>query len=118
MRTYTGSYYSVKTAYVYSRDYYNAPLALFRAGFQVAIISAGTSDDVQLFRDGKLVYVYAGNDSLEYMGIEVFEPGSDARGLNEQCCLEGIFLDGEGFQELERLQPINRVKTMAEYYGL
>ena len=120
MRTLKKSDYSTGRANVYSSQYYHPPTALFYTSpdgcehLQLAILSAGAGDSLQLFEQGGLIYIYSDNDGLEYMAIEEYDPGK-GEALNTPAELPGIYLDGEGYRELERLQPINRVKRMMEY---
>ncbi len=123
MRTLKQSDYSTGRANIYSSQYYHTPSALFYTSpdgcehLQLAILSAGTNDSVQLFEQGGLIYIYSANLGLEYMAIEEYNPGG-GEALNTPAELPGVYLDGEGYRELERLRPINRAKRMMEYLPL
>jgi hypothetical protein len=110
MKTYKGNNLSVKTAIDYSTSYYNAPMALFGFGQQLAIVGCGTSDDIILFVEPGFIYVYSANDGLEYMSVQVFN--TETKSFDD----DGLFFDYDSFRELEHLQPINRVKSMLQWY--
>ena len=104
----------VDTAEFYDSSYYNPPLALWgrqkncETANQLAILGCGNSDDIRLFRDGDATVIYSANDGLEYMSLAYYVPGE---GITDD-----IYLDSEGYRELEDLQPINRAKAMLNYF--
>lgn len=104
----------VSGAEYYPTSYYTAPQALFLVNEdtglsnQLCIIGAGRTDHIELYRMDKSTLIYSANDRLEYMGLQIYTPGI---GLEDS----EPFLKGDGYDEIARLSPVNRIKMMLEY---
>jgi hypothetical protein len=44
-----------------------------KSGKHTHKLSAGYSDDIDVYREGKTIYVLSRNSRLDYVGLEVFE---------------------------------------------
>ena len=111
----------VDKAEEYGNQYYHAPQALYGRTpegerVQLAIIGAGRTDDVTLFRvDDSTIFededeclILTEHDSLEYMGLEIYKPGGKQ--------VTGVFLDGADFRDLEHMSQKKRVLAMLNYF--
>jgi len=82
-----------------------------RRGKHTHKISAGNSDVIHVYRDGSETYVLSVNDSLGYVGLEVFD-GDDKTGE--------AFLQGEQVADVlgrYDLAPFTMVRRMVEIIG-
>jgi hypothetical protein len=80
-----------------------------RSGQHTHKLSAGYSDVLDIYREGRETYVLSTNSMLGYVGIEVFE-GAEKTG--------SIFLESYQIKEVlgrEDLAPFNAIKRMREH---
>jgi hypothetical protein len=80
-----------------------------KTGIHTHKISAGHSDDIDVYRESRETYVLSRNLSLGYVGLEVFT-GADAVG--------DMFLQGDQVDEIlgrDDLAPFTIIKRMREY---
>jgi hypothetical protein len=80
-----------------------------RSGRHTHKLSAGYSDDIDVYRDGSDTYVLSSNPTLGYIGLEVFD-GPDKTGE--------IFVQQEQVKEVlgrDDLAPFNAIKRLREY---
>ncbi|MCM2285351.1 MAG: hypothetical protein NDI81_11250 [Desulfobacula sp.] len=79
-----------------------------KSGSHTHKLSAGYQDDIDVYRDGKEIFVLSRNHRLDYVGLEIFE-GPEKQGE--------IFLQGDQVKEaLEtgKLSPFNAIKRLVE----
>jgi len=77
-----------------------------KSGSHTHKLSAGYSDDIDVYRDGKETFVLSRNPRLDYVGLEAFE-GARKQG--------SIFLQGDQVKEVlkrENLTPFNALKLL------
>jgi hypothetical protein len=80
-----------------------------RSGKHTHKLSAGYSDDIDVYRDDLDTFILSRNSRLGYVGLEVFE-GAERTG--------SIFLESHQVKEVlgrEDLAPFNAIKRMREY---
>ena len=80
-----------------------------KSGQHTHKLSAGYSDVLDIYREGRETYVLSTNSMLGYVGIEVFE-GAEKTG--------SIFLESYQIKEVlgrEDLAPFNAIKRMREH---
>jgi hypothetical protein len=80
-----------------------------RSGKHTHKLSAGYSDDIDVYRDDLDTFILSRNSRLGYVGLEVFE-GADKVGE--------IFLENHQVKEVlecEDLAPVNAIKRLLEY---
>ncbi|MBC8438498.1 MAG: hypothetical protein H8D87_02290 [Deltaproteobacteria bacterium] len=80
-----------------------------RSGQYTHKVSAGYSDDIDVYREGKETYVLSTSSRLGYIGLEVFES-------DEQT--GSIFLESHQVKEVlgrEDLVPFNAIKRLLEH---
>jgi hypothetical protein len=79
-----------------------------RSGKHTHKLSAGYSDDIDVYRDYLDTFILSRNSRLDYVGLEVFE-GADKIG--------SIFLESHQVKEVlgrEDLAPFNAIKRLLE----
>jgi len=72
-------------------------------------LSAGYSDDIDVYRDGSETYVLSTNSRLDYVGLELFQ-GSEKQG--------SIFLQGDQVKDVlgrDNMAPFNVIKRLREH---
>lgn len=80
-----------------------------RTGNHIHKLSAGASDNLDVYREGTETYVLSSNPRLEYVGLEIFA-GAEKQG--------SIFLQGHQVKEVlgrENLAPYNVIKRLREH---
>ncbi len=80
-----------------------------KSGRHTHKLSAGYQDDIDVYREGKEIFVLSRNHRLDYVGLEVFE-GAEKQGE--------IFLQGDQIKEVlgnGKLSPFNAVKRLVEH---
>ena len=80
-----------------------------KSGSHTHKLSAGYSDDIDVYRDGKETFVLSRNPRLEYVGLEVFE-GAEKQG--------SIFLQGHQVKEVlgtGKLSSFNAIKRLVAH---
>jgi len=80
-----------------------------KSGSHIHKLSAGYSDDIDVYREGTETFVLSSNSRLDYVGLEIFE-GPDKTGE--------IFLQGDQVKEAlgaGKLSPFNAIKRMVEH---
>ena len=80
-----------------------------RSGKHTHKLSAGYSDDIDVYRDDLDTFILSRNSRLGYVGLEVFE-GADKTGA--------IFLESHQIRDVlgcEDLAPFNAIKKMREH---
>lgn len=80
-----------------------------KTGIHTHKISAGHSDDIEVYREFDETYVLAQNRSLGYVGLEIFS-GADTAG--------DMFLQGDSVNEVlgrDDLAPFTIVRRMRKY---
>ena len=80
-----------------------------RSGKHTHILSAGYSDDINVYRDDLDTFILSRNSRLGYVGLEVFE-GADKVGE--------FFLESHQVKEVlgrEDLAPFNAIKQLLEH---
>jgi hypothetical protein len=101
--------YSVDIAREYPREFFNAPLALYKSGKQIALIGCGHSDDIYIFRNGDNITVFSENVGLEYLSLQEFTPeGAEVNNFFDQS--------GEAYKDLEKYSALNKVKIILNEY--
>ena len=80
-----------------------------KSGKHTHKLSAGYSDDIDVYREGMETYVLSSNPSLDYVGLEIFE-GPEKQG--------SVFFQGDQVKEVlgrGNLAPFNAIKRMIEH---
>jgi len=71
-------------------------------------VGAGNDDNIEVYTDKQSVYVYSENDSLEYIGFEVFD-----RETTEQQ--NEVFLDSGSSEDVEWLLNGSRTPSKIRF---
>jgi len=80
-----------------------------KSGSHTHKLSAGYSDDIDVYRDGKETFVLSRNPRLDYVGLEIFE-GPEKQG--------SVFLQGHQVKEVlgtGKLSPLNAIKRLVAH---
>ena len=90
---------------------YNPATVIVWRGHRYAI-GAGTSDDLDLFTEGRALYVLARNRGLSYAGLEVFRDGERIADIFVQDEERGDYLN-----ELTAVYAAKRLANWADAEG-
>ena len=80
-----------------------------KSGSHTHKLSAGYSDDIDVYREGKEIFVLSRNHHLDYVGLEVFD-GPEKQG--------SIFLQGHQVKEVlgtGKLSSFNAIKRLVAH---
>jgi hypothetical protein len=100
------------------KGFYNAPQVLeysFKRKKHVVVLDSGSSDDVDVYRDGESLFVLSKNTRLGYCGLQVFALHGEYTGEEIGNVFEQNPESIEDLAGWEDMAPYNLIRRLNEY---